>query len=380
LRKQPHRKENALAHSDELLRTPLHEAHLAGKARMVDFAGWAMPLLYTSILDEHAKCRADAVAFDVSHMGRLRVTGGGAYKLLDKVCSADIVTQEDNTARYSLLCNQRGGVIDDTFILRLEGEWMVVCNASNRLKVVEHIQSVNAAAGYGANIEDTTGDSAMIAVQGPKALARLAELLPFDVGAVGRHELLTGDLMGVRYIASRTGYTGEVGFEIILPASAGAQAWDALTSSGFAPAGLGSRDVLRLEAALPLYGHELNEMIDPVTAGLGRAARKEGDYVGAAAIAEVRRKGAPRKLVGVRVGSPRIARQGVVVYADGWEVGAVTSGTFSPSCDASIALAYVDRQFAGIGQELVVRIKPTEEVPGLVVEKPFYRGSAFRAL
>lgn len=369
-----------MAYSPELLKTPLHEQHLSAGARLVDFAGWHMPLLYTGILDEHAKTRAEATVFDVSHMGRLRIRGDSAWRLLDRVCTADVVHQDDQTLRYSLLCNEAGGVLDDIMVFRLEEEWLVVCNASNRLKVVEHLRQVNQAGGFKAKIDDATIETAMLAVQGPKARQRLADVLPFDISNVGRHNLLAGSYMMFKYIASRSGYTGEDGFEVILPKMAAGLAWKFITSedSGVTPAGLGARDVLRLEAGLPLYGHELNETIDPITAGLDKAVRDEGDYIGAAAIAKVRQSGPARKRVGIRLATPRIARQGSAIYADRWEVGAVTSGTFSPSCNASIAMGYVDRQFAGVGQELVIRLKASEEVEAQVVEMPFFRGSAWR--
>ena len=267
-------------------RTPLHEQHVRAGARMVDFAGWSMPLLYTGIMDEHARTRADATVFDVSHMGRLRIAGQAAWRLLDRACTADVAGQEDDTAGYSLLCNPAGGVIDDIFVLRLAGDWTVVCNASNRLKVLEHLTQLNEAEGFAATIEDRTPATAMLAVQGPNAAAKLAALLPVDLAAVGRHGVLAGEFMGYEFTASRSGYTGEDGYEITLPGGVASQAWEYLVAhGGIAPAGLGARDVLRLEAGLPLYGHELNETIDPISAGLGRHVRPTGSYVGAAALA-----------------------------------------------------------------------------------------------
>jgi len=364
---------------DGLLTTPLHEAHKAAGARLVDFAGWHMPMLYTSILDEQASTRNDATIFDVSHMGRLRIRGDWAFKLLDRVCTADMLGQEDNTTRYALLCNDAGGVIDDVIVLRMPNEWLLVCNASNRLKVLAHLEQVNAAESFGATITDRTTQTAMLAVQGPKALAKLDDVLPFDVAGIGRHQVLTGTHMLVPYTASRTGYTGEDGLEVILPALVAAKAWGFITSekSGVTPAGLGARDLLRLEAALPLYGHELNETIDPITAGLGRAVREREGFIGCEAIAKIRQSGPARKLVALKLEGQRIARQGAVVRADDVEVGAVTSGTFSPSCGASIALAYVDRQFAEIGNRLNVMLRADTAAAAEIVGRPFYRGSAF---
>ena len=364
----------------DLLRTPLYDAHVAAGARMVEFAGWSMPLLYTGILDEQARTRSDATIFDVSHMGRLRIRGDLAFKLLDRACTADVAVQEDNTTRYSLLCNEAGGVIDDVIVYRFPEEWLVVCNASNRQKVLAHLQAVNEAGNFGAKIEDRTLATAMLAIQGPNAIEKLAKVLPFDVTGLAPKAVATGSYLVFSYTASRTGYTGEAGLEVILPALAAGKAWGFITSekAGVTPAGLGARDLLRLEAALPLYGHELNETIDPISAGLGRAVRERGGFVGAEAIARIRQVGPARRLVGLRLEGPRIARQGALVLADGLEVGVVSSGTFSPSCKAPIAMAFVDRRFADGGRELQVMIRPTEGVKAQIVPRPFYRGSAYK--
>lgn len=365
--------------TSELNKTPLFGVHEAAGARLVEFAGWRLPMLYTSILDEQATTRSDATVFDVSHMGRLRIRGDYAFKLLDRACTADVLTQEDHTARYSLLCNDSGGVIDDIIVMRMPDEWLVVCNAGNREKVLAHLESINASEAFGAKIVDRTSATAMVAVQGPRALEKLDAVLPFDVGSIGRHEVLTGSFLGASYVASRTGYTGEDGLEVILPSMIASKAWGFLTSDkgGVAPAGLGARDLLRLEAGLPLYGHELNETIDPISAGLGRAVRDRDGYVGCEALAALRESGTARKLVGLKLDGQRIARQGAVVTVDGREVGAVTSGSYSPSCGASIAMAYVDRAEAEIGRAVAVALRTNHEVAGEIVARPFYRGSAY---
>ncbi len=362
---------------DDTLRTPLFDLHEAAGARLVEFAGWLMPMLYTTILAEHEATRTGATVFDVSHMGRLRVRGDYAFKLLDRACTADVRGQEDNTIRYGLLCNAAGGVIDDIMIIRLPDEWYVICNASNRRKVLAHLQQLNEDEGFHADLTDRTIATAMLAVQGPKALDRLADILPGEALRLARHGVDAGVHMTVPYIASRCGYTGEDGLEVILPASAARQAWEYLTTAaGVAPAGLGARDLLRLEAGLPLYGHELNETIDPITAGLGRAVRKRDGFMGHEAIAALRESGTPRTRVGLRLETHRIARQGAVVTADAAEVGVVTSGTFSPSCTASIAMAFVDRAAAKVDTAVRVRLRADHDVDGRVVRLPFYRGSA----
>ncbi|NLF30875.1 MAG: glycine cleavage system aminomethyltransferase GcvT [Planctomycetes bacterium] len=362
---------------DETLRTPLFNVHEAAGARMVDFAGWSMPMLYGSILAEHQATRTDAAVFDVSHMGRLQIRGDRAFRLLDRACTADVLAQEDNTIRYGLLCNAAGGVIDDIMIIRLPDEWHVICNASNRRKVLAHLQRLNEDEGFHADLTDRTIATAMLAVQGPRALAKLEGVLPAEVGRLARHQVDAGAHMMIPYIASRCGYTGEDGLEVILPAAVASQAWTFLTAeSGVTPAGLGARDLLRLEAGLPLYGHELNETIDPITAGLERAVRQREGFIGYEAIRAIREKGTPRTLVGLRLETNRIARQGAVVLADGSEIGVVTSGTFSPSCRASIALAFVDRARAAVDTPVRVRLRADHEVDGRVVRRPFYRGSA----
>ncbi len=352
---------------------------MAAGGRMVEFAGWHVPLLYGSILDEHAAARGTAAVFDVSHMGRLRIRGDWAFKLLDRACTADVLGQEDDTVRYSLLCNESGGVLDDVSVSRLADYWLVVCNADNHQKVLSHLQALNEVGEFDATIEDLTDETAMLAVQGPEAMARLAGLLPAEVTGIGRYEVASGTLGFLPYVATRTGYTGEDGLEVIVPAAAAAKAWEFVTGEkiGVAPAGLGARDVLRIEAGLPLYGHELNETIDPITAGLARVVREGGSYLGASALAAIRRRGSARTLVGLKLDTRRIARQGAEVLIAGREAGVVTSGTFSPSCGASIAMAYVDRSVAETGREATVRVGADKQVEGVIVNRPFHRGTAF---
>ena len=349
---------------------------------MVESAGWQMPLLYAGILDEHKAARTSAAVFDVSHLGRLRLSGDWAFKLLDRACTADVLGQEDNTARYSLLCNDGGGVIDDVFVIRLPEEWLLTCNACNHEKVLGHLASLNELGGWNVKITDTTASTAMLAVQGPKAMKLLGQALPFDVSGLGRRDVLASSYMLLKYVASRTGYTGETGVEVILPAIAAGKAWQFITSEtgGVVPAGMGARDLLRIEAGLPLYGHELNEQISPIAAGVGFAVRTEGDYVGSEAIAKVRRTGPARKLVGLRLATESIARHGSPVLIDDREAGAVTSGTYSPSCEASIAMAYVDSSVCEVGGAVSVEINPNERVDGEIVPRPFHRGSAMNTL
>ncbi len=363
---------------NESLRTPLYDVHVKAGGRMVDFAGWQMPLLYTSIIQEHQATRSGVTVFDVSHMGRLRIKGDEAFRLLDRACTADCVHQEDNTALYSFLCNDKGGVIDDVCVYRFPEDWMIVCNASNRTKVLPHLEKLNRGGGFKARIDDQTLSTAMLSVQGPMALERLAAVLPDDAISLHRRQVAQGRLMIYDYIASRTGYTGEAGLEVILPAAAAVKAWEFVTGPkvGATPAGLGARDGLRLEAGLPLYGHELNEQTSPISARLGYAVRTEGDYVGAEAIAEVRHKKPARLLVGLKMVGKRIARQGMPVLVNDREVGVVTSGTFGPSVDASIAMAYVDNSVADVATSVVVRMKEGQDINGQIVKLPFYRGSA----
>lgn len=361
-----------------LRRTPFYDFHVSAGARMVEFAGWQMPILYRGITDEHVHTRASGSMFDVSHMGRLAFTGPQAMALLDRVLTRKIADQKVGQSRYSLVCNEAGGVMDDVIVSRDQKNWLVVCNASGRAKLVKHFNEVRRAGDFDVDMVDNTEATAMVALQGPKVIERLSSVLPVDLAALKRYHFATDSLMLVKFTAFRSGYTGEDGIELILPAKAAGMAMKLLAGrmdkpdATIKPAGLGARDTLRLEAGMPLYGHELSETIDPLSAGLGWAVDLTKDFIGAPALRQVAEAGPKRKLVGLELEGRRIARQGMPVVKDGQVVGEVTSGTFSPTLQKSIAMAFVDANHAAEGTGLSVDIKG-ELNAAKVVKLPFYK-------
>ena len=365
---------------DGLKRTPFYDFHVAAGARLVDFAGWEMPILYRSIVDEHEQTRRSGSVFDVSHMGRLYFTGRDAARFLDYVLTRNVAEQKVGQSRYSLVCNASGGVMDDVIVSRDQRHWLLVCNASNREKLVRYFAAARQEqGGFDVQIDDRTESTAMVAVQGPKVIEKLSDVLPTDLKSMKKYSFANDEVMMTRYMVSRSGYTGEDGVEMILPAKAAAMAMKMLgegrgdrEGSTIRPAGLGARDTLRLEAGMPLYGHELSETIDPLSAGLAWAVDLGGkDFVGAEALRGVMSKGLKRRLGGLALEGRRIARHGAEVKKDGRVVGEVTSGTFSPTLQQSIAMAFLDTTF-GEGAEVEVDLKGTLS-PAKVVRLPFYK-------
>jgi aminomethyltransferase len=335
--------------------TPFYDFHVGAGAKLVEYAGWEMPLLYRGIVQEHQHTRTHGSLFDVSHMGRLRFSGKNVVAFLNKVLTRNVSNQNIGVSRYSLVCNESGGVLDDVIVSRDESDWLMVCNASNRAKLVDHFRAVMSS--MEVNLDDQTEKTAMVAVQGPMVIERLANVLPVDVKAMKRYTFETAEVMFMRLAVFRGGYTGEDGIEVILPAKAAAMAMKMLgkgltkTDATIAPAGLGARDTLRLEAGMPLYGHELSENIDPLSAGLAWAVDLNKEFIGSAALRAISQTGPKRKLVGLELEGRRIARQGTKITHQGTEIGEVTSGTFAPTLERSIAMAYVDVAYAVDGVE-----------------------------
>jgi len=271
-----------------LLQTPLHEWHQSHGARLVEFGGWSMPVQYTTIVEEHQAVRQRAGLFDISHMGRLTFDGEGVLDWLERVTTNHVGRLADGQIQYNLVTNDQGGVIDDILVYRQPFAFLVVCNASNRPNVVAHLERHRGSAA--GSFRDRTLDTAMIAIQGPRALETLQPLFNQPLDQVRYYHLAMGRLLGqIDTVISRTGYTGEDGFEVIVGARAALDVWNALLESGKAhgivPCGLGARDTLRLEAGMPLYGHELSEMINPYSAGIGWAVKiDKGDFVGREAL------------------------------------------------------------------------------------------------
>ncbi len=326
----------------ELARTPLHDWHVAHGGRMVDFAGWSMPVQYTSIAAEHAATRNAIGLFDISHMGRLQFFGPDTAKFLDSVVTRRVTDMKLGQVRYALVCNQQGGILDDVLVYRLMGDtseaqsddapsFQVVINASNRQKIVEWF--MRRLPDYATRLADVTAETAMIAVQGPKAVALVAPHLANDLRAMRYYTSANSRFDGRAIFVSRTGYTGEDGCEIICPAGETVAIWEKLLSEGQSAGaqavGLGARDTLRLEAAMPLYGHELSEPINPVQAGLSFAVNlNDREFVGREALLRAAADANQSARVGLQLDGKRVARQGSAVLHGSDTVGEVTSGTF----------------------------------------------------
>jgi aminomethyltransferase len=347
---------------------------------MVDFAGWSMPVQYKSIVSEHQATRTGIGLFDISHMGRLRFDGEGSAAFLDQLLTRRVVGIRAGLIRYSLIVNETGGILDDVLVYHLHelngaAYYMLVVNASNREKIVDWIQG-HLTSEHDVRFEDQTTDTAMIAIQGPNAIKLVEPLVDTSVSALKYYSGAVTRIRGTTGIVSRTGYTGEDGCELIVPASDAAPLWEQLAEEGAAlglqPAGLGARDTLRLEAAMPLYGHELSEQIDPFQAGLGFAVHlKDRDFIGRAALVTSQEASDWPRRVGLRIEGKRVAREHFSVLAAGEVVGVVTSGTYSPTLERPIAMAYVRSDLADVGTELEVDIRG-RRVSAEVVPLPFY--------
>ena len=379
----------------KLLRTPLSDWHVAQGVKLVDFAGWAMPVQYESIVAEHQATRTRLALFDISHMGRLRLSSADAaadaeesaaavMSWLDGIVTRNVRSMRPGQIRYSLITNRRGGILDDVLIYYLRDHddrpyWSMVVNGSNREAIkgwfAEH--GADEAGGGPMVCRDDTPQTAMIAVQGPRALSLLDRLCDVPPSGLKYYEGRSGQVCGQTAVISRTGYTGEDGCELIVAADVAASVWDELLRSGQAegavPAGLGARDTLRLEAGMPLYGHELSQDIQPFQAGLGFAVQLDGrDFVGRDALLAARDDPASPRRVGLQLQERRVPREGYPVLADGVPIGTVTSGTFSPTFDCPLAMAYVQPAHAAPGTPVSIDIRGRQHL-AQVVKLPFYQ-------
>ncbi len=358
------------AETESLKRTPLHARHEAAGARLVPFAGWEMPVQYAGVRPEHLAVRGDAGVFDVSHMGQVETRGPQALDFLQRVLSNDVARVDAGGAQYSLLCREDGGVLDDLFTYRLgEDRYLTVTNAANHEKDLAWLQ--RHAAGFDVEVVDRHADFAMLAVQGRRARAHVRALASGDLPARFRTaELEVAGQPGV--LVCGTGYTGEDGVELLLPATASVALWDLLVHQGATPAGLAARDTLRLEVCFHLYGNDLTEERGPIEAGLGWCCKEDTGFIGADAVAFDRAQGTQQKLAPFVLTGPGIARQGNPVISDGRTVGVVTSGTLSPSLGVGIGMAYLpaDQAQPGTEIEIDVRGKPRS---ARVERKPLYR-------
>ncbi|MER7926785.1 MULTISPECIES: glycine cleavage system aminomethyltransferase GcvT [unclassified Streptomyces] len=370
----------------EKRRTALDALHRSLGATMTDFAGWDMPLRYGSERDEHLAVRTKAGLFDLSHMGEITVTGPQAAQLLDYALVGNIASVGPGRARYTMICRADGGILDDLIVYRLadtedaSSQYMVVANASNAQVVLDAL--TERAAGFDAVVRDDRDAYALLAVQGPESSGILASLTDADLDGLKYYAGLPGTVAGVPALIARTGYTGEDGFELFVSPADAEKLWLALTGAGagagLIPCGLSCRDTLRLEAGMPLYGHELSTSLTPFDAGLGRVVKfeKDGDFVGRTALEAAAERAAsqpPRVLVGLVAEGRRVPRAGYPVVADGQVIGEVTSGAPSPTLGKPIAMAYVDAAHAAPGTAGVgVDIRGSHE-PYEVVALPFYK-------
>jgi aminomethyltransferase len=353
------------------LKTPLHDAHVGLGGRMVEFAGYSLPVQYAGVIAESKAVREGAGAFDVSHMARLRFTGPGALAFLEHVTANDVSKLEPGHGQYSLLPNADGGTVDDIIVYRIGDEdFKMVVNAANHAKDVAHLRSHLP---NDVQMEDYTDETAMVAVQGPEAVRRLASLCsePEQLKASPFFACFDTIVAGVPCFAARSGYTGEDGYELQCPASQAERLWRSLTTGDVAPCGLGSRDVLRVEAGLPLYGHELTDDLSPIAAGLGWVVSKTKPFLGSNAINRARAEGTPTKLQGVRLDSKRLPQPGMRVFVEGRDVGEVSSGVFSPLLDCGIAFAFLDPAVK-LETPCEVDVRGAR-VPGTVVSKRFFK-------
>jgi aminomethyltransferase len=344
-----------------LLRTPLYERHVALGARLVPFAGWEMPVQYEGVIQEHRAVRTDAGAFDVSHMGEIDVEGPRALELLQGLLSNDLAKLEDGKAQYTLLTNERGGIIDDLIVYRLsQFHYLLVVNASNADADFRWLKEREIS---GSEVRDVSDEYALIAVQGPNAIAKLGlEQAPPFTFAEER-------LDGIECMVNRTGYTGEDGCEILCMAEDGAALWDAVLARGIAPCGLGARDTLRLEASLPLHGNDITPDTDAISAGLGWTCSLDAkEFTGSDVLRRVKADGPERKLVSFVMEEKAIPRQGMPIEGGG----EVTSGTHSPMLDVGIGMGYVPSDAATPGTDLTIDVRGRER-RARVVKRPIYR-------
>jgi aminomethyltransferase len=359
--------------------SPLHQLHVDAGASFTDFAGWHMPVRYSSDLAEHHAVRTSAGIFDISHMAEISVTGPDAARLLDYALAGNISTVAFGRAKYSLLLDESGGILDDLLVYAIsEEEYFVVANAGNRAAVVAAIRERGAE--LDADVDDLTDDIVLIAVQGPHSKSILKSTAGLDIEGLAelRYYAFTGSTFaGASVLVARTGYTGEDGYELYVPVQQAVELWNALGRAGqplgLAPCGLASRDTLRLEAGMPLYGHELGPDVLPEQVGLGSVVslKKEGSFVGRDAVTQGASDDS-RVLVGLIAGGKRAGRAGYAVMNGEAEVGVVTSGALSPTLGYPIAMAFVDRSSSVVGSDLTIDVRGSRTA-ATVVALPFYK-------
>lgn len=360
----------------ELKRTPLFEEHQKLNARIIAFGGWEMPVQYSSIIEEHTNTRSHVGLFDVSHMGEIEITGPDATPFLQKIVTQNVLNaQTGSQAQYSLMCYENGGVIDDILIYKRSPESFLLCvNASNIEKDFEWIcKNITEER---VDIQNRSLDYAQIAIQGPKAESLLQQLTDIDLSQIQYYRFTTGNVLHINMIISRTGYTGENGFEIYLPSEKSPLVWRTLLKEGkrfhVMPCGLGARDTLRIEMRYPLYGHELSENITPLEADLEWVVKwQKENFIGKAALTKQKERGLKRKLVGFEMIGEGIPRQGYPIHsAQKGLIGEVTSGTLSPTLKKGIGIGFVKPTDSSIGTEIEIMIR-SKALKATIVSTPF---------
>lgn len=364
-------------------KTPFYEVHVASGAKIVDFGGYAMPVQYSGIIDEHKRVRTGVGVFDVSHMGEVEISGERAQDFIQYITLNDISKINEGRAQYTAMTYEDGGLIDDLLVYHLGDRYMLVINAANKEKDIAWIEK-QAETFEGVSVKDISDQTALIAVQGPQSRDVLQRLTDVDLSEIKFYHFRTGTLAGVDMLISRTGYTGELGFEVYYDATKtdNAAVWNAIIEAGtqehIGPAGLGARDTLRLEAGMLLYGNDMNETTNPLEAGLGWITKfDKGDFIGKNALLKIKEKGTKRKLTGFTINDESMARRaiprhGFKILDNGKEIGEVTSGTLSPTLQTSIAMGYVDRAYIEEGTEVAISVRG-KEVPFTVTKPPFLR-------
>jgi aminomethyltransferase len=346
--------------SQTLLQTPLHDRHAALGARLVPFAGWEMPVQYEGVIQEHRAVRKDAGVFDVSHMGELEVEGPRAHDLLQSLLSNDLDRIAPGEAQYTLLPNERGGIIDDLIAYRLDRcRYLLVVNASNRETDYAWLKEHEVS---GSDVRDVSDEYGLLAVQGPNAIAKLG------LGPAPKNTFAEVEIDGVQAMANRTGYTGEDGCELLCMAEDAVLLWDAVLARGVTPCGLGARDTLRLEACLPLHGNDISADTDPISAGLGFTCALEKEFTGVAEVRRIKEQGPERKLAAFVMEEKAIPRQGMAIEGGG----EVTSGSHSPMLDVGIGMGYVPATRAVPGTKLTIDVRGKPRT-ARVVKKPIYK-------
>jgi aminomethyltransferase len=343
-----------------LQRTPLYERHRALGARMVPFAGWEMPVQYEGVIPEHRAVRGDAGVFDVSHMGELEIEGPRAHELLQSLLSNDLGKVEPGGAQYTLLTNERGGIVDDLIAYRLEaGRYLLVVNAANREGDFEWIKERELP---GSDVRDVSDEFALLAVQGPHSLERL------ELGDAPPFTFAIEELDGIECMVNRTGYTGEVGVELLVPAEDAVALWDRVLERGAVPCGLGARDTLRLEVCFPLHGNDITQDTDAISAGLGWVCAFDKDFTGAEELRRIKAEGPTERLVPFVMEEGGIPRAGMSIAGGG----RVTSGSHSPMLDRGVGMGYVPTDRSEPGTELTIDVRGRDR-SARVVKKPIYK-------